>query len=117
MTPQSIGPYQAGDAVAFEIDIAAADGSVADLTGITAHFRMARPRTPDVLVVSTEATPPTATAVIENPPTGGVVKVQIAGTVTDSLLGTYEWHCDLRDGQNANELIARGYVTFTRKLG
>lgn len=119
MIPQQIGPYVAGQTVSFEVEVNLPDGTDADLTAITAHFRMARPDAPSELVVSTEFSPPTAeaTAVIESPPTAGIVVVDIEPEVTESLLGTYEWIVDLEDAHNDRTPVARGYVTFNRKLG
>jgi hypothetical protein len=116
-TPQKLGPYEAGDAVEFEVDVTHEDGTVADLTSMTPHVFLARADEPSNVVASSEAPLSNITVQILAPATEGVVNVKMKSADTLALRGTYAWRVAVKDVLNQKDLVARGYVDFIEKIG
>lgn len=112
--PEIVAPisrtYAAGDDLSLQFTVTDADGNAVNITGFTARFVIAR-RRGDTAVVSTEASPATATATLTTP-ASGIYTVTIDKTVTANLAGTYYFESEIEDGSGDESTVARGWLTF-----
>lgn len=115
MTPQSLGPYEAGDAVEFEVDCVHEDGSVADLTSVTPKVYLAKADSLTA-VASTENPLNNIDARVLDPATGGVVSVKIDSDTTLDFRGTYKYTVTVTDVLNQESEVAYGYVDFNARI-
>ena len=106
--------YMAGDDLLLQFTVTDADGDAVDITGMTPRFVIARTigETP---VISTEASPATATASLTTP-ASGIFTIAIDGSDTDALSGTYRFECELEDSSGDKSTVARGFMTFAANL-
>lgn len=111
MDPQSF-VVQRGETVKLPITVTES-GSPKDLTGATVEFHMAR-LPGSSAVVSTSI--PNCTAAVRAPASGGIIDVEIADDVTETLQATYYWECEAEDSAGDKATVARGYATFRQNI-
>lgn len=114
LVPQSYSVVQ-GESLRIAITVLDSAGAAVDLSGSTSGFGISR-RAGEALVASTEVSPPTVTTSFNSPPTDGVVNVEVASTVTDDMLGTYDWECRVIDSYANETVVARGYLTVSKRV-
>jgi len=112
MRPQSFMIAQ-GERLALPITVTDAAGEPLDLTSATPSFGMARSAGDEIVAGTADSS---ATATVRDPETDGIVDVTIAGSITDTLIGTYEWECRATDIVSESVVIARGYLTVTERV-
>jgi hypothetical protein len=105
--------FVAGDDLLLEFTVTRDDVAV-NITGMTARFVVAR-RPGETAVLSTEASPATATASLTTP-ASGIFRVAIDGANSSALRGTYQFEAEIEDGSGDISTVARGFVTFEAPL-
>lgn len=106
--------YMAGDDLLLQFTVIDSDGDAIDITGMMVRFAISRTIS-GTAVISTEASPATATASLTTP-ASGIFTVAIDGSDTDALSGTYRFECEIEDSSGDKSTVARGFVTFAANL-
>lgn len=102
--------YAAGDDLSLRFTVVDSDGNAVDITGHTPRFAIVR-RVGGTPVISTEASPATATATLTTP-ASGIFTVTVDGAKTAALSGTYAFEAEVQDASSDKSTVTRGFIDF-----
>ena len=109
--------YFSGETVSLVITVLDDDDVAVSMTGATIKFAIAR-KIGGTAVISTEASPKTATSAISansaSPSVNNIVTVTISAANTEALVGLYEFECKATDAGGNEAVIAYGSINFKK---
>ena len=107
--------FHSGETVSIPITVLDDDDVAVELAGATIKFAIVR-KIGDASVISTEASPMTATSAITSngasPEVNNIVTISISATNTEPLIGVYHFECRAIDGASNEAVIAYGSINF-----